>query len=71
MKKQHMWVSVVLLFAVVWGVFSWRWYTCGIKGFCNDSREAPSQEIPETHTPETSPVPEMPDLDDPKYWQKG
>ena len=25
---------LVLILALIWGVASWRWYTCNIKGFC-------------------------------------
>lgn len=70
MTKQHIWVPVVLLLAIVWGVFSWRWYTCGVKGFCGSAVVVPVQEQPHTDTP-TKTAPEMPNLDDPKYRQKG
>ncbi len=30
-------VILVLLAFVVWSVVSWRWYTCGVKGFCGGS----------------------------------
>lgn len=27
---------VVLVIFGVWALVSWRWYTCGIKGFCGE-----------------------------------
>ena len=30
-------VILVLLTFLVWSVISWRWYTCGVKGFCGGS----------------------------------
>lgn len=71
MKKQHIWVPVVLLLVLLWGAFSWRWYTCGVKGFCDNNREVPQQQESAAQTPAENPAPEMPDLTDPKYWQKG
>ena len=29
----------------VWSVISWRWYTCGIKGFCGDTSPSPAHSI--------------------------
>jgi outer membrane protein OmpA-like peptidoglycan-associated protein len=28
-------VFIVLLLTIIWGVSSWKWYTCNIKGLCN------------------------------------
>ncbi len=27
-------VIIVLILALIWGICSWKWYTCSIKGFC-------------------------------------
>jgi peptidoglycan hydrolase-like protein with peptidoglycan-binding domain len=30
---------IVLLLFLVWSYVSWGWYTCGIKGFCEDTKQ--------------------------------
>ncbi|MEM9675779.1 MAG: OmpA family protein [Bacteroidota bacterium] len=40
-------VILVLLTFLVWSVISWRWYTCGVKGFCGgDVVAAAAEEVP-------------------------
>ncbi|MFW5425657.1 MAG: OmpA family protein [Methylophagaceae bacterium] len=31
-------VIIVLILALIWGICSWKWYTCNIKGFCGAER---------------------------------
>ena len=74
MKKQHIVVPVVLLLALVWGAFSWRWYTCGVKGFCNDTTivvpmPPETHELPTAETPVETPA--VPEYSKPEYWVKG
>jgi len=50
MQKQRK-IAIVLLLFLLWGAFSWRWYTCGVKGFCAkeiavESIKAEKQEEP-------------------------
>jgi outer membrane protein OmpA-like peptidoglycan-associated protein len=28
-------VIIVLILSLIWGILSWKWYTCNIKGFCD------------------------------------
>lgn len=41
----HAKLLVVLLLLVLWTAFSWRWYTCGIKGFCGDQSPKMAEEM--------------------------
>lgn len=34
--KRQIKVVLIILLIVLWGLVSWRWYTCGVKGFCGD-----------------------------------
>lgn len=69
MKKQRMWVAVVLLLTLAWGVFSVRWYTCGVKGFCGQPATVPEQKEPMPEKTQERPI--VPDTSDPVYDVKG
>ncbi len=60
-------VIIVLILALVWGVYSWKWYTCDIKGFCGvETVEAEDVATPVIVEPESlvAPVPVLaPDID--------
>ncbi|MBL1319772.1 MAG: OmpA family protein [Methylophaga sp.] len=49
-------VIIVLLLALIWGVGSWKWYTCNIKGFCGVETVAVDKDIviPATVVPTTA-----------------
>ena len=36
--------TAVLIAMLLWSLLSWRWYTCGIHGLCNDDKEKPKTE---------------------------
>ena len=36
---------ITIVAFAVWLVISWRWYTCGIKGFCGDGSSSPTRSI--------------------------
>lgn len=40
---------LILILAVIWGLISWRWYTCGIKKSCETSEQTHSNTHSETH----------------------
>lgn len=44
-------VIIVLVLALIWGVVSWRWYTCNIKGFCGVEQTAETETTPAPTTP--------------------
>ena len=44
---------VVLVLAGVWGLVSWWWYACNIKGFCG-TPVAHAEQATDTHSPEAS-----------------
>ena len=46
--NRHMKIVLVLLLILIWGFFSWRWYTCAIKGFCDDGAKEAATEPVET-----------------------
>ncbi|PHS27450.1 MAG: hypothetical protein COA83_00075 [Methylophaga sp.] len=60
-------VIIVLILSLVWGVYSWKWYTCDIKEFCKaDTVEAEDVIVPAIVEPELMPMPEpiaAPDID--------
>ncbi len=29
-------IAIILLLCLLWALVSWRWYTCGIKGICDE-----------------------------------
>ena len=52
-------VLLVLILALVWGVCSWRWYTCSIKGFCGVEQQQPQQSVSDELSPAIVPVPAL------------
>ena len=36
---------IILITFIIWSVISWRWYTCGIKGFCGDDYDGRTPSI--------------------------
>lgn len=62
-------VIIVLILSLVWGIYSWKWYTCDIKGFCKaDPVIAEDELVPAIVEPELMPLPESepisaPDID--------
>ncbi len=30
------WTWLILILFLVWAIISWRWYVCGVKGFCGE-----------------------------------
>lgn len=41
----------VLALFFAWGIISWYWYTCSIKGFCGTQETAQEEQLPETTLP--------------------
>ncbi len=55
-------VIIVLLLSLIWGIGSWKWYTCNIKGFCGTEMveteaETKTSVILNTSTPEPEIMP--------------
>jgi hypothetical protein len=41
----------VLALFFIWGVISWYWYTCSIKGFCSSEQPVQEEPLPESVLP--------------------
>jgi len=40
-------LTLLVIVAIIWTLFSWRWYTCGIKGFCEHRPVVAQQKHPQ------------------------